>query len=63
MRNREAAEEGVETSEQLSPVVFEGGYQIPGDLYDKLFDYQKTGFPPLPQISNSWLSHAMHMAC
>lgn len=24
-------------------VIFEGGYRLPGDLYSKLFDYQRTG--------------------
>ena len=24
-------------------VVFDGGYQVPGSVYSRLFDYQKTG--------------------
>ena len=24
-------------------VVFDGGYQVPGSIYSRLFDYQKTG--------------------
>lgn len=27
----------------LPDVVFDGGYRIPGDIYARLFDYQKTG--------------------
>ncbi len=29
--------------EKPADVVFEGGLHIPGDLYARLFDYQKTG--------------------
>ena len=27
-------------------VVFDGGYQVPGGIYSRLFDYQKTGKLP-----------------
>jgi hypothetical protein len=33
----------VEEEEEEDVVVFEGGLRIPADLYDRLFDYQKTG--------------------
>ena len=43
-RSRAAAEvDGEESAENPPDVVFEGGYHIPGDLYGRLFDYQKTG--------------------
>ena len=35
--------------EKAADVVFEGGLHIPGDLYARLFDYQKTGV----QVDNS----------
>lgn len=39
-----AAEEREEQAEEVAPdVIFEGGYRVPGDLYSKLFDYQRTG--------------------
>ena len=31
------------TGGELPDVVFDGGYRIPGDIYARLFDYQKTG--------------------
>lgn len=31
------------TGSELPDVVFDGGYRIPGDIYERLFDYQKTG--------------------
>lgn len=46
MRSQAAAEEageGEEDVEKPPDVVFEGGFRIPGDLYGRLFDYQKTG--------------------
>ena len=54
MRNQETAEA---SEEQMPPVVFEGGYQIPGKLYDKLFDYQKTGW--LPISTNLRVNHML----
>jgi len=37
----------------LPDVVFDGGYRIPGNIYERLFDYQKTGAhrpPPVHQL-------------
>lgn len=30
-------------SDELEDVVFEGGFRVPADIYNRLFDYQKTG--------------------
>jgi DNA excision repair protein ERCC-6 len=41
-REEENGEE--EEAQEVAPdVIFEGGYRVPGDLYSKLFDYQRTG--------------------
>ena len=50
----------------LPDVVFDGGYRIPGDIYARLFDYQKTGAagraPCLPRdlLLCTSLSHIKH---
>ena len=44
-------------------VVFDGGYQVPGSVYSRLFDYQKTGtllHIDREQAVNSWWGHCMH---
>lgn len=47
----------------LPDVVFDGGYRIPGDIYARLFDYQKTGAagrapcPPCDLLLCTFLSH------
>ena len=44
MGQPEAAGDGdAATGCELPDVVFDGGYRIPGDIYERLFDYQKTG--------------------
>ena len=44
MGQPEAADTGDAASgSELPDVVFDGGYRIPGDIYERLFDYQKTG--------------------
>ena len=30
----------------LAEVSFDGGFRVPGSIYNRLFDYQKTGKPP-----------------
>jgi hypothetical protein len=30
-------------SDESEDVVFEGGFRVPADIYNRLFDYQKTG--------------------
>ncbi|KAK9827355.1 hypothetical protein WJX81_000181 [Elliptochloris bilobata] len=37
------ADGGAAVEGELPDVVFDGGYRIPGDIYARLFDYQKTG--------------------
>ena len=32
-----------EEEEEIPDIIFEGGFRVPGDLYSKLFDYQRTG--------------------
>ena len=39
----EEESEEEEIVEEIPDVVFEGGYKVPGELYSKLFDYQRTG--------------------
>ena len=39
----EEEEEEEEPEEEIADVVFEGGFKVPGPLYAKLFDYQRTG--------------------
>ena len=39
--------------EKPADVVFEGGLHIPGDLYARLFDYQKTGVYCLTATANN----------
>jgi DNA excision repair protein ERCC-6 len=41
--DNDAEEEESEEPEPIPDVIFEGGYRVPGDLYSKLFDYQRTG--------------------
>ncbi len=41
--NEEDEQEEEQQPEALADVIFEGGYRVPGDLYSKLFDYQRTG--------------------
>ncbi|KAK3045026.1 hypothetical protein LTS18_014751, partial [Coniosporium uncinatum] len=47
--NEELADPGEEVEEWFQPhpsrpdAMFEGGYNVPGDIYPSLFDYQKTG--------------------
>lgn len=38
---------GYDNQDIEEDVVFDGGYQVPGSIYSRLFDYQKTG--KLPQ--------------
>lgn len=38
---------GYDNQDTEEDVVFDGGYQVPGSIYSRLFDYQKTG--QLPQ--------------
>ena len=42
-RGGEAAGEGADV---LAEVSFDGGFRVPGSIYNRLFDYQKTGKPP-----------------
>lgn len=47
-------------------VVFDGGYQVPGSVYSRLFDYQKTGMLLhiyKEQAVNSWCGHCTHSGC
>lgn len=30
----------------MADVEFDGGFRVPGDIYHRLFDYQKTGMAP-----------------
>jgi hypothetical protein len=30
----------------MAEVSFDGGFRVPGSIYNRLFDYQKTGKPP-----------------
>lgn len=39
----EESREGVEAADQEGDAVFDGGFRVPGNVYDRLFDYQKTG--------------------
>lgn len=34
---------GYDNQDMEDDVVFDGGYQVPGSVYSRLFDYQKTG--------------------
>ena len=38
---REAAQEAAEED-----AVFDGGFRVPGGIFTRLFDYQKTGVEP-----------------
>ncbi len=54
---------GYDNQDMEDDVVFDGGYQVPGSVYSRLFDYQKTGI--LLQINretavNSWHGRCMH---
>lgn len=54
---------GYDNQDMEDDVVFDGGYQVPGSVYSRLFDYQKTGL--LLQINretavNSWHGRCMH---
>ena len=42
---------GYDNQDTEEDVVFDGGYQVPGSIYSRLFDYQKTG--QLPENSHS----------
>ena len=58
LRSQAAADAARDESEEKVPdVVFEGGFRIPGELYNKLYDYQKTGNTP------SLTAVAVHMGC
>ena len=35
--------EGEEREDVLAVVEFDGGLRVPGDIYNRLYDYQKTG--------------------
>ena len=39
----EDEDEVIEGSDELPPVILEGGLRIPGSVYNQLFDYQKVG--------------------
>jgi hypothetical protein len=43
VRQWEESSEGVAAADQEGDAVFEGGFRVPGNVYDRLFDYQKTG--------------------
>jgi len=34
---------GYDNQDMEDDVVFDGGYQVPGSIFGRLFDYQKTG--------------------
>ena len=40
------ADVGYDNQDMEDDVVFDGGYQVPGSIYNPLFDYQKTGMLP-----------------
>ncbi|KAE8794546.1 DNA repair and recombination protein RAD26 [Hordeum vulgare] len=42
-RSDEDEDEVIEGSDELPPVILEGGLRIPGSVYNQLFDYQKVG--------------------
>lgn len=43
VRQWEESREGVAADDQEGDAVFDGGFRVPGNVYDRLFDYQKTG--------------------
>ena len=42
--NRAGAADG--SADVLAEVTFDGGFRLPGSIYNRLFDYQKTGTQP-----------------
>jgi hypothetical protein len=34
------------SADVMADVCFDGGFKVPGDIYNRLFDYQKTGASP-----------------
>jgi hypothetical protein len=47
-RKRDAVKLEEGTDEEPSAAEFDGGYKVPGEVFSRLFDYQKTGqYSPL----------------
>ena len=55
---------GYDNQDMEEDVVFDGGFQVPGSIYNRLFDYQKTGTLHLlgPTVGiHAFCSHAQQL--
>ncbi len=50
-------------AEQQEDVVYDGGFRVPGDLHDRLLDFQKTGGHCWHQPHVVHRSHELNVAC
>lgn len=55
---------GYDNQDMEEDVVFDGGYQVPGGIYSRLFDYQKTGeLPEYPKHLHQPWRHGIAAEC
>ncbi len=52
VRQWEESDEGLVAAEHEGDAVFEGGFRVPGTVYGRLFDYQKTGVKWMWELHN-----------
>ena len=49
-KKKEAAKREAAGEEPEPDAEFDGGFKVPGDIFSRLFDYQKTGWYLSPRV-------------